>query len=64
MGAYFRARTKVQDVCLENGLRKKVAFTVKFIIAPALLVVVLMAVRIYTYGNKSVDVKADAAIVL
>jgi len=45
-------------------MRKKLAFISKFIIAPALLLVVLVAVRIYTYGNNVVDVKADAAIVL
>ena len=36
----------------------------KFIIAPALLLVVIIATRIYTYGNNVVDVQADAAIVL
>lgn len=46
------------------ALKKKVAFISRFIIAPALLLVILVAVRIYTYGNKGVDVKADAAIVL
>jgi uncharacterized SAM-binding protein YcdF (DUF218 family) len=46
------------------ALGKKIAFIFKFIIAPALLVVVLVAVRIYTYGNNVADVKADAAIVL
>ncbi|MEO8436779.1 MAG: YdcF family protein [Pyrinomonadaceae bacterium] len=45
-------------------MRKKMGFIVKFIIAPALVVVLLVAIRIYTYGNKVVDVKADAAIVL
>lgn len=45
-------------------MRKKIGFIVKFIIAPVLLVVVLVALRIYTYGNKTIDVKADAAIVL
>ena len=45
-------------------MRKKVAIILKFIIAPALLLVVLVAVRIYTYGNHVVDVKGDAAIVL
>lgn len=46
------------------ALRKKAAFITKFIIAPALLLAGLVAVRIYTYGNTVVDVKADAAIVL
>jgi uncharacterized SAM-binding protein YcdF (DUF218 family) len=46
------------------ALKKKLAFILKFIIAAALLLVVLVAVRIYTYGNNVVDVKADAAIVL
>jgi vancomycin permeability regulator SanA len=46
------------------ALKKKLAFIFKFIIAAALLLVVLVAVRIYTYGNNVVDVKADAAIVL
>ena len=46
------------------ALRKGFAFVFKFIIAPALLLVVLIAIRIYTYGNKVVDVRADAAIVL
>ena len=45
-------------------MRKKVLFILKFIIAPALLLVVLIAVRIYTYGNNAADVKGDAAIVL
>jgi uncharacterized SAM-binding protein YcdF (DUF218 family) len=46
------------------ALRKKVVFILKFIIAPILLLVVLVAARIYTYGNNVVDVNADAAIVL
>jgi uncharacterized SAM-binding protein YcdF (DUF218 family) len=46
------------------ALRKKVMFIFKFIIAPAALLVVLIALRIYTYGNKVVDVNADAAVVL
>src|SRR6267378_5540905 len=50
--------------CNGSPLRKKVAFIAKFIIAPALLLVVLVAVRIYTYGNNAVDVQGDAAIVL
>jgi len=50
--------------CNGSPLRKKVAFIAKFIIAPALLLVVLVAVRIYTYGNNAVDVHCDAAIVL
>ena len=36
----------------------------KFIVVPFLLLAVLVAVRIYAYGTKVVDVKADAAIVL
>jgi uncharacterized SAM-binding protein YcdF (DUF218 family) len=46
------------------ALSKKVAFITKFILAPALLLVGLVSVRIYTYGNNVVEVKADAAIVL
>ena len=46
------------------AMRKKLAFITKFIIAPALLLVVLVAVRVYTYGNNVVDINADAAIVL
>lgn len=46
------------------ALRKKVAFITKFIIAPALLLVALVALRIYTFGNNVVDMEADAAIVL
>ena len=45
-------------------MRKKVLFILKFIIAPALLLVVLVAARIYTYGNNAAEVKGDAAIVL
>lgn len=43
---------------------RKIATIFKFVIAPALLLVVLVAIRIYTYGNNVVDVNADAAIVL
>ena len=46
------------------ALRKRVVFILKFIIAPILLLVVLVAARIYTYGNNVVEVNADAAIVL
>ncbi len=46
------------------ALRKKMIFVIKFVIAPLILLAVLVAVRIYTYGNKVADVKADAAIVL
>ncbi|MFN2493894.1 MAG: YdcF family protein [Pyrinomonadaceae bacterium] len=46
------------------ALRKKLAFVLKFIVAPLILLAVLIAVRIYTYGNNVVDLKADAAIVL
>jgi len=49
---------------ISMGLRKSFAFAAKFIIAPGLLLVVLIAIRIYTYGNNVVDVKAEAAIVL
>jgi uncharacterized SAM-binding protein YcdF (DUF218 family) len=49
---------------ISMGLRKSFAFASRFIIAPGLLLVVLIAIRIYTYGNNVVDVKADAAIVL
>jgi uncharacterized SAM-binding protein YcdF (DUF218 family) len=45
-------------------MRKKLSIMLKFVIVPALLLVVLVAVRIYTFGNSVVDVKADAAIVL
>ncbi len=46
------------------GLRKKVAFITKFVIAAALLLVALVALKIYTYGNNVGEVKGDAAIVL
>jgi uncharacterized SAM-binding protein YcdF (DUF218 family) len=46
------------------NLRKKMIFVLKFVIAPLILLAVLVAVRIYTYGNNVADVKADAAIVL
>ena len=46
------------------AIRKKVGFIFKFIIGPALLVLGLVAVRIYTYGNNVADVNGDAAIVL
>ena len=46
------------------ALRKKVALIAKFFIVPALLLVLFVAVRIYTYGNNAVDVQGDAAIVL
>ena len=45
-------------------MRKKLSIIFKFVIVPALFLIVLVAVRIYTYGNNVVDVKADAAIVL
>lgn len=45
-------------------MRKKLSLVFKFIIAPALLFVVLVAVRIYTYGNNVNDLEGDAAIVL
>lgn len=45
-------------------MRKKISIILKFVVVPALLLVVLIAVRIYTYGNNTVNVKADAAIVL
>jgi uncharacterized SAM-binding protein YcdF (DUF218 family) len=45
-------------------MRKKLSIILKYLIVPALLVVVLVALRIYTFGNNVVDVKADAAIVL
>jgi uncharacterized SAM-binding protein YcdF (DUF218 family) len=48
----------------ERTLRKKAGFIFKFLIGPALLLLGLVALRIYTYGNDVVDVKADAAIVL
>jgi uncharacterized SAM-binding protein YcdF (DUF218 family) len=46
------------------ALRKKVGFIFKFIIGPALLLLGLVAVSIYTYGKNGVDVNGDAAIVL
>ena len=46
------------------AMRKKFVFIIKFIITPALLLVVIVAARIYIYGNNFVDMKADAAIVL
>ena len=46
------------------NLRKKVVFMLKFIVVPFLLLALLVAVRIYAYGSRVVDVKADAAIVL
>jgi uncharacterized SAM-binding protein YcdF (DUF218 family) len=46
------------------ALRKKVAFIFKFVIAPALLLVALVALRVYHYGNDVVEVKGDAAVVL
>jgi uncharacterized SAM-binding protein YcdF (DUF218 family) len=55
---------QVMGVIKSMALRKGFAFGSKFIIAPALLLVVLIAIRIYTYGNNVVDVQADAAIVL
>jgi uncharacterized SAM-binding protein YcdF (DUF218 family) len=55
---------QVMGVIKSMALRKGFAFVSKFIIAPALLLVVLIAIRIYTYGNNVVDVQADAAIVL
>lgn len=45
-------------------MRKKLSIILKFIIAPALLLILLVAVRIYTYGNNVADLEADAAIVL
>ena len=47
-----------------TALRKRLSSIAKFIILPALLLVVVVAVRIYTYGNNVVDVQGDAAIVL
>jgi uncharacterized SAM-binding protein YcdF (DUF218 family) len=46
------------------ALRKRVGFIFKFIIGPALLLLGLVAVSIYTYGKNGVDVNGDAAIVL
>ena len=46
------------------AVKKKVGFIFKFIIGPALLVLALVAVRIYTYGNNVAVVNGDAAIVL
>lgn len=45
-------------------MRKKLSIILKYLIVPALLVVVLVALRIYSFGNNVVDMKADAAIVL
>lgn len=49
---------------MRNAMRKKLSIVLKFIIAPALLLVLLVAVRIYTYGNNAVELEGDAAIVL
>ena len=46
------------------ALRKKLSFIARFIIILALLLVVVVAVGIYTYGNNVVDVPGDAAVVL
>jgi uncharacterized SAM-binding protein YcdF (DUF218 family) len=48
---------------MRMALRKEVAFMLKFMVLPFLLLAVSVAVRIYIYGTKVVDVKADAAIV-
>ena len=45
----------------ERALRKKAGFIFKFVIGPALLLLGLVAARIYTYGNNVVDVNGDAA---
>jgi uncharacterized SAM-binding protein YcdF (DUF218 family) len=45
-------------------MRKKLSIILKLIIVLAVSSFVLVAVRIYTYGNSFVDMKADAAIVL
>jgi len=45
-------------------MRKKLSIISRFIIAPALLLVLLVAVRIYTCGHNAVDLEGDAAIVL
>jgi uncharacterized SAM-binding protein YcdF (DUF218 family) len=45
-------------------VKRKAGFIFKFIIGPALLLLGLVAVRIYTYGSNVVDVNGDAAIVL
>ena len=59
----MRAGRKTKGVKWKQ-VRKKLSFLVKFIVASVLLLVLLVAVRIYTYGNKVDNVKADAAIVL
>ena len=63
-GRWQRRYMVLKYLVQRMALGKKVMFIFKFIIAPAALLVALVALRIYTYGNKVVDVKADAAIVL
>ena len=45
-------------------MRRKLWVVAKYVIMSALLVVVLVALRIYTFGNNTTDLKCDAAIVL
>lgn len=45
-------------------MRRKLWIVAKYLIMAALLVVVLIALRIYTFGNNGSDIKCDAAIVL
>ena len=63
-GSWQRRYMVLKYLVGRMALGKKAMFIFKFIIAPAALLVTLVALRIYTYGNKVVDVKADAAIVL
>jgi vancomycin permeability regulator SanA len=46
------------------SIKKRAVTISKVVIATLLLVVGFIALRIYTYGNNVVDLKADAAIVL
>jgi len=45
-------------------MKKVVGRILKFLVLALVLTIVITAVRIYTYGDHSVDISADAAIVL
>ena len=45
-------------------MKKWLARTLKFLALVLALTVAITAIRIYTYGSKSVDINADAAVVL
>jgi uncharacterized SAM-binding protein YcdF (DUF218 family) len=45
-------------------MKKWLARTLKFLTLVLVLTVAITAIRIYTYGSKSVDINADAAVVL